>query len=157
VRRQAVGVADPAMAERVIAVLEANGAQHAWVFYGDDGLDEITTTTTSTVFELRDGDIRRFTLDPAASGFARADAGDLVGGDAAGNADVVRLVLDGKPGAVRDIALVNAAAALVIAGVADDFDAGAQKARDALDGGGAARVLDDWLRVGTAAHAAEGD
>ena len=59
VRRQAVGVADPAMAERVIAVLQANGAEHAWVFHGDDGLDELTTTTTSTVYELRDGAIRR--------------------------------------------------------------------------------------------------
>jgi anthranilate phosphoribosyltransferase len=156
VRRQAIGVADPAMAERVVAVLQANGAEHAWVFYGDDGLDEITTTTTSTVFELRDGDIRRFTLDPATSGFARAAAGDLVGGDAAANADVVRGVLDGKPGPARDIALVNAAAALVVAGVADDFDAGAHAARDALDRGGAARVLDDWLRVGLAARRTEG-
>ena len=155
VRRQAVGVADPAMAERVISVLQANGAQHAWVFYGDDGLDELTTTTTSTVFELRDGDIRRFTLDPASSGFARVDAAELVGGDAAANADVVRAVLDGKPGPVREIVLVNAAAALVVADVADDFDAGAQLAREALDSGGAARVLDDWLRVGAAARAAE--
>jgi anthranilate phosphoribosyltransferase len=136
-------------------VLQANGAEHAWVFYGDDGLDELTTTTTSTVFELRGGEINRFTLDPAASGFARADAADLVGGDAAANADVVRAVLDGKPGPVRDIALVNAAAALVIAGIADDFDAGAQSARDALDRGAAARVLDDWLRVGASARQAE--
>jgi anthranilate phosphoribosyltransferase len=151
VRRQAVGVADPAMAERVIAVLQANGAERAWVFYGDDGLDELTTTTTSTVFELRDGEIRRFTLDPA----ARVDAAELVGGDASTNSDVVRAVLDGKPGAPRDIALVNAAAALVIAGIADDFDAGAQQARDALDAGRAARVLDDWIRVGTAAQAEE--
>src|SRR5258708_6305842 len=76
VRRQAVGVADPAMAERVIAVLHANGATRAWVFYGDDGLDELTTTATSTVFELRDDDIHRFTLDPADFGIARAATGD---------------------------------------------------------------------------------
>jgi anthranilate phosphoribosyltransferase len=157
VRRQAVGVADSAMAERVVSVLKTNGTEHAWVFYGDDGLDELTTTTTSTVFELRGDDIRRFTLDPAAFGFARADASDLAGGDAAANADIVRAVLDGKPGPVRDIALVNAAAGLVVAGVADDFDAGVQSARDALDGGAAARVLDDWLRVGDAARAAEAD
>jgi anthranilate phosphoribosyltransferase len=157
VRRQAVGVADPAMAERVVSVLQANGAEHAWVFYGDDGLDELTTTTTSTVFELRGDDIRRFTLDPAATGFARADAGDLSGGDAAANADVIRAVLDGKPGPARDIALVNAAAALVVAGVADDFEAGAQVARDALDRGGAAQVLEDWLRVGGGAREAEAD
>jgi anthranilate phosphoribosyltransferase len=152
VRRQAVGVADPAMAERVIAVLQANGAEHAWVFHGDDGLDELTTTTTSTVYELRDGDIRRFTLDPADAGIARSDARDLAGGSAAANADAVRAVLDGKPGAVRDVALVNAAAALVIA---DLFAAGLDRAREALDTGAAARVLDDWLRVGARAQQAE--
>jgi len=155
VRRQAVGVADPAMAERVIAVLQANGAEHAWVFYGDDGLDELTTTTTSTVFELRGGEIRRFTLDPAAEGFVRADANDLVGGNAATNADVVRAVLDGKPGAARDIAIVNAAAGLVVAGIADDYADGVQRARASIDSGAAARVLEDWVRVGTAARDAE--
>jgi anthranilate phosphoribosyltransferase len=155
VRRQAVGVSDAAMAERVIAVLQANGAEHVWVFYGDDGLDELTTTTTSTVFELRDGEIRRFTLDPAAAGFARANAADLVGSDATANADVVRAVLDGKPGAARDIALVNAAAALVVGGIADDFADGVQRARAAVDDGAAARVLEDWLRVGGEARAAE--
>ncbi|HEX4492767.1 MAG TPA: anthranilate phosphoribosyltransferase [Acidimicrobiia bacterium] len=157
VRRQAVGVADSAMAERVVSVLQANGAEHAWVFYGDDGLDELTTTTTSTVFELRGVDIRRFTLDPADFGFARSDASDLLGGDAAANADAVRAVVEGKPGPIRDIALVNAAAGLVVAGVADDFDSGVQAARAALDTGGAARVLDDWLRVGAAAREAEAD
>ena len=121
VRRQAVGVADPAMAERVIAVLQANGAEHAWVFHGDDGLDELTTTTSSTVYELRDSDTRRFTLDPSDFGIGRAATGDLCGGDATTNADAVRGVLDGKPGPVRDIALLNAAAALVVADVAPDF------------------------------------
>ena len=114
VRRQAVGVADPAMAERVVAVLQANGAEHAWVFYGDDGLDELTTTTTSTVYELRDGDVRRFTLDPADSASPAPRPVICAGGDATTNADAVRAVLDGKPGAVRDVALVNAAAALVV-------------------------------------------
>ena len=155
VRRQAVGVADPAMAERVIAVLQANGATHAWVFYGDDGLDELTTTATSTVHELRDGEVRRFTLDPADFGIARAATGDLCGGDATTNADAVRSVLDGKPGAVRDVALVNAAAALVVAEIADGFADGLERAREAVDTGAAARVLDEWLRIGSAARVAE--
>jgi anthranilate phosphoribosyltransferase len=155
VRRQAVGVADPAMAERVIAVLQANGALHAWVFYGDDGLDELTTTATSTVHELRDGEVRRFTLDPADFGIARAATGDLCGGDATTNADAVRSVLDGKPGAVRDVALVNAAAALVVAEIADGFADGLERAREAVDTGAAARVLDEWLRIGSAARVAE--
>jgi anthranilate phosphoribosyltransferase len=152
VRRQAVGVADPAMAERVVAVLQANGAEHAWVFHGDDGLDELTTTTTSTVYELRDGDVRRFTLDPAALGIARSEARDLAGGDAATNADAVHAVLDGKPGAVRDVALVNAAAALVVADLADGFEAGLERARESVDTGAAARVLDDWLTVSAEAR-----
>jgi anthranilate phosphoribosyltransferase len=157
VKRQAIGVADPAMAERVVAVLQANGAEHAWVFYGDDGLDEITTTTTSTVYELRGGDVRRFTLDPGDSGVARAVPRDLAGGDATVNADAVRAVLDGKPGAVRDISLVNAAAALVVADIAAGFDDGLERAREAVDGGSAARVLDDWLGVATARHDAEAE
>lgn len=155
VRRQVVGVADPAMAERIIEVLGANGAEHAWVFYGDDGLDELTTTTTSTVYELRDGDVRRFTFDPTDVGIGRADARDLAGGDAATNADVVRAVLDGKPGAPRDIALVNAAAALVVAGLVDGIASGVELARESLDSGAAARVLEDWLRVAADAHRAE--
>ncbi|MDQ1466670.1 MAG: anthranilate phosphoribosyltransferase [Actinomycetota bacterium] len=157
VRRQAVGVADPAMAERVVAVLEANGAERAWVFYGDDGLDELTTTTTSTVYELHDGDVRRFTLDPAEFGVARAEAVDLAGGDAKTNADAVRAVLDGKPGPVRDVALVNAAAALVVADRVDGFAAGMECARDAVDSGAAALVLDDWIRIGRVAADAQRD
>jgi anthranilate phosphoribosyltransferase len=155
VRRQAVGVADPAMAERVMAVLHANGAVRAWVFYGDDGLDELTTTTTSTVFELRDGEVHRFQLDPADFGFVRAETVDLCGGDALTNAEVLRAVLDGKPGAVRDVALVNASAALVVADIADGFADGVERARESIDSGAAARVLDNWLRVGDEARRAE--
>jgi anthranilate phosphoribosyltransferase len=155
VRRQAVGVADPQMAERVVEVLRTNGTEHAWVFYGDDGLDELTTTTTSTVFELRDGEVNRFTLDPAELGFARAQIRDLCGGDAPTNADAVRGVLDGKPGAVRDIAIVNAAAALVVADLVDGFPAGVDLARESIDSGAARRVLDDWLRVGAEAQRAQ--
>lgn len=155
VRRQTVGVSDPTMAERVVAVLEANGTQHAWVFHGDDGLDELTTTSTSTVYELRDGAVRRFTLDPSELGIARAETRDLAGGDATANADAVRAVLDGKPGPVRDIALLNAAAALVVAGSADDVSEAFDLARAAVDNGAAARVLEEWLRVGPEARRAE--
>ncbi len=155
VRRQAVGVSDPAMAERVVAVLAENDAEHAWVFHGDDGLDELTTTTTSTVYELRDGAVRRFTLDPRDLGLARAEAGDLAGGDRDANADAVRGVVAGKPGPVRDIALLNAAAALVVAARADALADGIEQARAAIDDGAAAGVLDDWCRVATAAHDAE--
>ena len=155
VRRQAVGVSDPAMAERVIAVLEANGAEHAWVFYGDDGLDELTTTSTSTVYELRDGEVNRFTLDPKELGIARAGRADLEGGDAATNAGAVRAVLNGEPGPVRDIALLNAGAALVVAGRADKIGDALDLAREAVDSGAGARVLEDWLRVAGEAYTEE--
>jgi anthranilate phosphoribosyltransferase len=155
VRRQAVGVSDPAMAERVLAVLQANGTEHAWVFYGDDGLDELTTTATSTVYELREGAARRFTLDPTELGIPRAEKRDLAGGDSTTNADAVRAVLDGKPGPIRDVALLNAAAALVVAGRAEGLADALELARVAVDGGAAAGVLEDWLRVATAARRAE--
>lgn len=155
VRRQCVGVSDPAMAERVVAVLEANGAEHAWVFHGDDGLDELTTTTTSTVYELRDGEIRRFKLDPRELGITAAEKGALAGGDAAMNAAAVRAVLDGEPGPVRDIALLNAAAALVVSGAAEKIGDALELARTAVDSGASARVLDDWLRVAAEAYTAE--
>jgi anthranilate phosphoribosyltransferase len=142
VRRQVVGVSDPAMAERIIEVLAANGAERAMVVHGHDGLDELTTTTTSSVSELRDGTIRRYVVDPATLGLAPAAKGDLTGGDAATNAGLARRVLAGERGAHRDIVVLNAAAGLVVAGLADDLAAGVERAAAALDGGGAAAALD---------------
>lgn len=147
VRRQALGVSDPAMAERMVGTLHTLGARHALVFWGHDGLDELTTTTTSTVLELRDGDVRRYDLDPTDLGIVAADPGSLAGGDAAANAGAVCRVVDGERGPLRDIAALNAAAALVAAGVADDLAAGVDQAVAALDDGSARRVLDDFIRV----------
>ena len=93
VRRQVVGVADPAMAPRMIGALSELGTERALVFYGHDGLDELTVTTTSTVHELRDGDVRAYDVDPTDFGIGLADHGALAGGDAAGNAEVVHKVL----------------------------------------------------------------
>src|SRR3954469_9668705 len=98
VRRQAVGVSDPAMATRMLDTLRALGTERAMVFSGDDGLDELTTTTTSTVHELIDGNLHEFKIDPLDVGIPRADAAHLCGGDAATNAGVLRDVLAGKPG-----------------------------------------------------------
>lgn len=154
VRRHSMGVADPAMAERVVATLGELGAVRALVYYGADGLDELTTITTSTVFELRDGSVRRFEVDPPALGLALAERGALAGGDAAGNAQVVHRVLAGQPGPVRDVAVLNASAALVVAGLADDLGAGVEMAGTALDDGRAAGVLDAWVRTSVAAREA---
>lgn len=152
VRRQALGVSDPAMAERMIGVLAANGSERALVVYGHDGLDELSTTTTSTVLDLREGEVRTYVVDPAALGLARATAGDLKGGDAATNADLARRVLDGEPGARRDIVVLNAAAGLVAAGLADDLATGLEAAVASVDEGRAAAVLDHLVKT-SQAHA----
>jgi anthranilate phosphoribosyltransferase len=152
VRRQTVGVSDPAMAERMIATLAALGAERALVFYGHDGLDELTTTTTSTVHELRDGAIRTYVLDPADFGIARAVPGELAGGEATGNAAIVHQVLAGQSGAAREIAVLNAAASLVAAGIADDVGAGIEAARASIDDGHAATVLEAFVRTSVAAR-----
>jgi anthranilate phosphoribosyltransferase len=155
VRRQAVGVSDPAMAERMLGALRELGTQRALVFRGDDGLDELTTTTTSTVNELLDGgEIRSYSLDPGALGLAPATTADLVGGDAAHNAVRVQEVLSGETGPVRDIAVLNAAAAIVVAGIAPDIETGIEAATSAIADGSATKVLDALVRVSTEAQAA---
>ena len=155
VTRQAVGVSDDAMAARMLGTLQALGAQHVMVFYGDDGLDELTTTTTSTVHEHAGGTTRTYAVDPLEFGIARAAPGDLAGGDAAHNAAVVRRVLAGEQGAVRDIAVLNAAAALVVAGAVPGIGEGIESAAAAIDDGRAAGALDTLVRVSTAAAATE--
>jgi anthranilate phosphoribosyltransferase len=151
VPRQSVGVSDPAMAGRIIGALAELGRTRALVYFGHDGLDELTTTTTSTVFELIDGEVRSFELDPSALGLARADAADLSGGDAAANAAILRRVLDGERGPVRDIVLLNSAAALVVADLASDFTAGVELAGEVLDDGRAAAVLERFVATSQAA------
>src|SRR5256714_2382856 len=96
-QRQVVGVSDPAMATKMVGVLKALGKERAMVAFGHDGLDELTTTGPSTIFELRDGEVRHFELDPAALGIKPAVPADLAGGDAGCNADIARAVLDGVP------------------------------------------------------------
>ncbi|HEY4376928.1 MAG TPA: anthranilate phosphoribosyltransferase [Acidimicrobiales bacterium] len=142
VRRQVTGVADPSMAERMVQVLEANGTRHALVVYGHDGLDELTTTTTSTVHELRDGVRTTYDVDPAALGLAPATLDDLRGGDAATNARLARAILAGDKGPQRDIILLNAAAGLVAAGIVGSIVDGIAVAAGAIDDGRAAGTLD---------------
>jgi anthranilate phosphoribosyltransferase len=155
VTRQVVGVSDPAMADRVIGTLRELGARHAMVFFGHDGLDELTTTDLSTVRELRDGEVHRSVLDPLDLGISRAHAEDLRGGNPAQNAVIARRVLDGEKGAVRDVVLLNAAAALVVADVAPDFAAGFETAANAIDSGAALEALESFIAVSQAARSAE--
>jgi anthranilate phosphoribosyltransferase len=153
-RRQVVGVSDAAMAEKMIGVLETNGATHAMVVYGHDGLDELTTTTTSTVLQLEDGQVRTFVVDPSALGLATATREHLHGGDAARNAELARRVFSGEAGPHRDIVLLNAAAGVVVSGLAGDLVEGVERAASAIDSGQAAALLDLLVEVSAAAAAA---
>jgi anthranilate phosphoribosyltransferase len=151
VRRQVLGVSDPAMAEKAAGVLLARGAERALVVHGGDGLDELTTLTTSSVIELRDGELRRYTVDPQELGVHHDDPSALRGGDVGVNVDLTRRVLDGERIGQRDVVLLNAAAGLVAAGVVDDLADGIAAGRAALDEGRAAAVLDTLVETSKAA------
>lgn len=150
VGRQVIGVADAAMAERMLEVLRANGLERALVVHGGDGLDELTTTGPSQVLELRDGEVRAYELDPASLGIPTATPDELRGGDAAHNARLARAVLAGEPGPHRDIVVLNAAAGLIAAGLVDDFAAGIDAAGASIDDGRAEGVLDRLVAVSQA-------
>lgn len=155
VTRQVVGVSDPGMADRIIATLAELGARRAMVFFGHDGLDELTTTDVSTVRELRDGEIHRTVFDPADLGIARAGALDLRGGAPEDNVAIARRVLEAEPGPLRDVVVLNAAAALLVADAVDDLAGGVERAAASIDTGRAASVLDAWVTVSRAARDAE--
>lgn len=140
VRRQLIGVANPAVAERMLASLRLHGSTASWVVHGG-GLDELTTTGESTVLELSGGKVRTFTVDPVALGLAPAIADELRGGTPDQNAEAVRRVLAGESGAHRNIVLLNAGAGLVVAGAAAGLAEGIERATESIDSGAAARVL----------------
>jgi anthranilate phosphoribosyltransferase len=150
VRRQVIGVADPGLAPVMVDALRLRGLTHAWVVHGD-GLDELSTTGPSTVVALRDGETTQFVVDPATLGLAPATGADLAGGSPEENADAVRRVLAGERGAHRDVVVLNAAAALVVAELADDLPDALESASAAIDDGSAARALDALVRVSAAA------
>ncbi|MEI7991994.1 MAG: anthranilate phosphoribosyltransferase [Actinomycetota bacterium] len=145
VRRNVIGVANPLVAERMIATLREHGSISAWVVHGS-GLDELTTTGPSEVIELVNGEVRHFGVDPAAYGLRAATAADLVGGEPAVNAVAARRVLGGELGAHRDIVVLNAGAALVVAGKSADLAEGIAAAGRAIDSGGAAAALEALVR-----------
>jgi anthranilate phosphoribosyltransferase len=156
VRRQLIGVADGRFAEPMVHALRRQGLERAWVVHGD-GLDELTTTGVSQVLAL-DGDrIEAFEVDPAAYGLARARVEDLRGGHPEENALAVRRVLAGEQGPHRDVVVLNAAAALVVAGVADRVEVGLELAMAAIDDGRAQASLDALIRVSQARAAMADD
>ena len=154
-RYQLVGVSDPGMASLMAQVLATNGSRRAMVVYADDGLDELSVTSPATVLEVvagaGDHEVRPWRLDPASLGFPPATMQDLRGGDAAFNAAVIRNVLEGERSPRRDIGVLNAAAALVVAGRATGIDEGIAAAADSIESGRAGEVLEGLARVSTAA------
>jgi len=144
---QLLGVFDRRWVEPVALALRTLGTRRALVVHGGDGMDEITTTAPSFVAELEAGMVRTYEIEPRDLGIPRARLEDLAGGDAAENARIARHVLAGEEGPARDLVLVNAAAALYAARVADDLGRGLELARKSLDGGEASRKLADLVRI----------
>lgn len=145
-RRQVMGVYDPRLLEPLAEVLGRLGATRAWTVHGQ-GLDELTTTGETEVAEWKDGTVRRFTVTPEDAGLPRADLAALRGGDAEENAVALRALLDGATGAYRDIVLLNAAAALIVADRAADLAEGAALAATVIDDGRAAKALADLVEA----------
>ncbi len=146
-RYQLVGVSDPEMAPVMAGVFGSTGSRHALIVHADDGLDELSVTSPSDVLEVRgdgsgDFELRAWRVDPASLGIAPATMDDLRGGDAAFNAGVIRGVLEGESGPRRDIGLLNAAAALLVADRVTDLEAGLVLAAESVDSGRALGVLD---------------
>jgi anthranilate phosphoribosyltransferase len=146
---QAIGCADARMAPVMAGVFAQRGVD-AWVFRGDDGLDEITTATTSRVWVVHDGAVSEATIDPGTFGMSLSGVDALRGGDAAHNAAVVLRLLEGERGAVRDAVLLNAGAALAVydapdAPVDTSLATGIERARESIDSGAARATLDRWV------------
>ena len=147
VKYQVIGVFSQALLEPMAHVLKNLGSQRVWLVHGSDGLDELTTTGPTYVTALEKGDVRSFEVTPADAGLPIAKPADLKGGDPTHNAAALRAVLDGVHSPYRDIAVFNSAAALVVAGKAENLKQGAAIAGEALDSGRAKATLDKLVDV----------
>jgi anthranilate phosphoribosyltransferase len=149
--RQALGVSDPRMIEKMVQTLGRLGSKRVLAFHGHNGLDELSTSGPSDVYELVEGDVRRWRIDPEELGLPVAPLEAVAGGSADENAATIRSVLGGATGPHRDIVLLNTAAGLVAAGLAEDMAEGLQRGAEAVDSGEASRRLDRLVATSTAA------
>lgn len=147
VRRYVLGVYDQQWVEPVAAALLANRAIKAWVVHGSDGLDELTVTGPSFVAQIANGDLRSFEVTPEEAGLKRYEIKDILGGTPEENAQAIHDLFDGAPGGYRDIVLLNAAAALIVAERATSLKEGAEMAAAALDSGAAKQTLAKLVAV----------
>jgi anthranilate phosphoribosyltransferase len=146
-QHQLLGVARPDIAPKIAAALQRLDGSHSLVVYGNDGVDELSTSGPSSVHEIRNGRIREYAVSPEDAGLPRAPAEVIRGGTPEENAAVLREILRGARGPVRDVVVLNAAAALMAADAAKDLEAGARLAAEAIDSGVAAKKLEDWLEM----------
>ncbi|MGK7344748.1 MAG: anthranilate phosphoribosyltransferase [Candidatus Nitrospinota bacterium M3_3B_026] len=144
---QVVGVYDDALVEPIAEVLKNLGANHVFVVHGSDGLDEITVTGATRVAEMKDGEVRVFTITPERFEMPAYDPKDIKGGGAGENARITRAVLEGAEGAPRDISILNAAAAICAGGEAATLEKGVEKAREAIDSGAAREKLERMIET----------
>lgn len=145
-KRQLLGVYDPDLARLVAEALRELGSDRALVVHGLDGLDELSTLGPTHVAELAEGEVREYTVSPEDLGLPRAQPGDISGGDVSESARQLSDVLEGQSGPRLDIALLNAAAAILVAGRADSLEAGLAQARESVEGGQARQKLEELVR-----------
>ncbi|NKB43277.1 MAG: anthranilate phosphoribosyltransferase [Alphaproteobacteria bacterium] len=146
-KRQLLGVFAADWVTPIAETLNALGSERAWVVHGSDGLDELTVTGASTVAELKNGEVSTFEVSPQDAGLSTHDAQALKGGDPEDNAKALSALLDGAAGAYRDIVLLNAAAALLVADKVDNLETGASLAAAAIDKGDAKATLAKFAAI----------
>jgi anthranilate phosphoribosyltransferase len=144
--RQLIGVSDPAYLETMAGALALLGTRHALLVSSEDGLDELSISAPTLVVEVVGGELRRYTVSPEEVGLERAPAADVPGGDPGENAQTARAILGGEPGAARDLAVLNAGAAIYAGGRAQTLKDGVRAAQEAIDGGAAAAALERFVR-----------
>ena len=154
-KAQVIGVYAPELTETVVRILDNLGVKRALAVHGMDGIDEISLAAVTKVTELRDGWMRSYTIDPTDYGFEFCASADLKGGDATENAGITLRVLSGEPGPKRDVVLLNAAAAVLAAGLAPDYGAAIEAARTSIDSGAAMRVLEKLRALSASVAGAE--
>lgn len=151
-RRQVIGVSDPALLELVSGVLARRDTIHAWVVHGEDGLDELTTTSSTRVIEVRDGTVSELEVTPESVGLTRVTLEDIAVGGPEENARAAQAVLAGERGPVRDMVVLNAGAALHVGGVTEDLRSGVAAAGEAIDSRAAVRTLEQLVAASRAAR-----
>jgi anthranilate phosphoribosyltransferase len=142
-----VGVALPNMMDRMAEALSTRGINNAWVVHGHGGLDELAVSGPNIVYELRNGSVRQFEVNPVEYGITPSTLADIRGGEASDNLAILEKTFAGEHGAVRDIVLLNAGCALHIAGVAENVAAGIARAAEMIDSGAASAKLAEVVRV----------